>query len=142
MSKRRISDEIIQKMIREAIKAREHSYSPYSHFKVGACAYMGDGKLYSASNVENASYPCGSCAERNALFRGVNEGERRAYAIAIVGGMNQLVDTFPCGLCRQTIREFADPADLLIIIAKSEQEYKTYLLDELLPESFGPEDLK
>ena len=97
---------------------------------------MDDGKVYSGCNIEIASYSPTLCAERTAIFKAVSEGSRQIKKIAVVGDANP---TFPCGVCRQVIREFGK--DARIIIANSEDDYREYTLDELLPNSFGPEDL-
>ena len=104
---------------------------------------MSSGKIYTGVNVENASYPAGACAERNAINTAVAQGERKIVAIAIVGGKNYSSTDYcsPCGVCRQVIREFCVPQEIKIILAKNLTEYKIYTLQELLPDSFGPENL-
>lgn len=126
-----------KELIREAIKAKENAYVPYSKFKVGAALLTEDGKIYSGCNIENAAYTPTICAERTAIFKAVSEGAKEIRAIAIVAGSNM---SYPCGVCRQVIREFGENA--IIIVATSEEEYKEYTLNDLLPYSFGPEDLK
>ncbi len=126
--------------------AKDHlknSYAPYSGFNVSAAVLMDSGRVYTGVNVENASYPAGICAERNAIFNAIGCGEKRIKAIAIVGGHNFKIETFcpPCGICRQVMREFCDPKAMRVIIAKSEEDYREMTLEELLPESFGPENL-
>ena len=127
----------IKELIKEAFKAKEYAYVPYSNFHVGAAVLMEDGSVYSGCNIENASYGPTNCAERTAIFKAVSEGKKNIKAIAIVGDSGL---TYPCGVCRQVIREFG--MDAKIIIAKSENDYLEYTLDELLPHSFGPDDLK
>lgn len=130
-------------LIRQAFEAREKAYTPYSHFRVGAALLAKSGKVYTGCNIENAGYTPTNCAERTALFKAVSEGERRFDAIAIVGSMegkkNQLV-TGPCGVCRQALYEFGGD-DLLVIMAKSEDDYVERTLGELLPFGFGPANL-
>jgi len=126
-----------------ALKMRAMSYTPYSHFCVGAALLTKDGKIYTGCNAENAAYSPGICAERNAIYKAVSEGHREFSAIAIAGGKEGQDPTFycpPCGVCRQVIREFCKN-DMKILLVKSEDDYKEYTLDELLPESFGPENL-
>ncbi|MFY9214858.1 MAG: cytidine deaminase [Tissierellaceae bacterium] len=123
-------------LIRKALDAQRKAYVPYSNFHVGAAVLMDDGKVYSGCNIEIASYSPTLCAERTAIFKAVSEGSRQIKKIAVVGDANP---TFPCGVCRQVIREFGK--DARIIIANSEDDYREYTLDELLPNSFGPEDL-
>ena len=132
-----------QCLIREALRAREKSYSPYSGFRVGAALLTGEGKIYHGCNIENAAYTPTNCAERTAFFKAVSEGERDFKAIAIVGGPEgkPVEPCAPCGLCRQVMREFCDPDRFEIVIAVDEENYKVYRLKELLPESFGPDNL-
>ena len=131
------------KLIKMAMDNQKNSYAPYSHYNVSAAALMGSGKIYLGVNVENASYPAGICAERNAIFHAVQEGERQLLAIAIVGGPNYSIKDYcaPCGVCRQVMREFCNPKEMLVIFAKSPTDYKEMTLEELLPASFGPEAL-
>lgn len=122
----------VEKLIKLAIKARENSYSPYSKFKVGACILAESGKVYLGCNVENASFGATNCAERTALFSAIANGERKFECIAIVGSNTDY--TFPCGVCRQVLSEFGD---MKVIIAKDEQNYKEFMLSNLLPNSFN-----
>jgi cytidine deaminase len=121
----------------------KNSYTPYSDFKVGAALLTAKQTIYSGCNIENASLGPTNCAERTAIFKAISEGEREFAAIAIVGGKNGLITDYcpPCGVCRQVIREFVDPKHFLVILAKSEDDYLLYFLEELLPMSFGPENL-
>lgn len=134
-----------KELIREAFLARENSYSPYSHFAVGAALETKEGKLYRGCNIENSSYGATNCAERTAFFKAVSEGERNFARIAIVGGYEEGNTVsgyaFPCGICRQVMMEFCDPESFIILVAKSEEDVKEYSLKELLPEGFGPKDL-
>lgn len=125
-------------VIRRAMEARKNSYSPYSHFAVGACLQTENGKLFSGCNIENSSYPATNCAERTAFFEAAAAGERDFSRIAIVGGEENkdLIWCPPCGICRQVMQEFCDPDTFEIILALSEQEYKTYTLKELFPFGF------
>ncbi|MFA9399422.1 MAG: cytidine deaminase [Clostridiaceae bacterium] len=125
-------------LIKEAIKARENAYAPYSKFKVGAAILTNDNKIYSGCNIENASFGATNCAERTAIFKAVSEGYKEIKKIAIVGDVNNY--TFPCGICRQVLAEFAKQ-DMEIIIAKDENNYIVKSLKEILPGAFTPEDL-
>lgn len=127
-----------KQLIKKALEAQEKAYVPYSGFKVGAALLTKSGNIYTGCNIESASYTPTICAERTAISKAVSEGEQDIEAIAVVGNPEQF--TYPCGVCRQVIREFG--RDATIIIAKNENEYKMYKLDELLPYSFGPEDLE
>lgn len=132
-----------KKLITEAIKAMKKAYAPYSNFYVGAALQTQEGKIYPGFNIENASYtPC-NCAERTAFFRAVYEGERNFSRICVVGGLNGELRDYasPCGVCRQVMMEFCDE-NFEILLAKSEEEYKVYTLKDLLPEGFGPKNLK
>jgi len=122
----------IKELIKAAKDASTHSYSPYSKYKVGAALLTKDGKIYTGTNVENASFPAGMCAERVALFDAVKDGEKEFEAIAIYAEGDNF--PFPCGICRQVISEFTK--DLQIIIAKSEDEYVIKNISELLPDTF------
>jgi len=123
-------------LFQQAVAAMQNSYSPYSHYKVGAALLSRSGKVYRGSNVENAGYTASVCAERTAIFKAVTEGEREFVAIAVAtvnGGT-------PCGICRQVMREFS--RNLTIIIGNSQTgKYRVTSLAELLPDSFGPENL-
>lgn len=126
-----------KELIKIAIQARDKSYSPYSNFKVGAALLTKSGKVFTGCNIESASYTPTICAERTALAKSVSEGYTDFYKIAIVGSFDKI--SYPCGVCRQFLREFSE--DLIVICAKNENEYKEYTLNQLLPNSFGPEDL-
>ena len=131
-------------LIRRALEQQQYAYAPYSGYFVSAAVLTGSGKIYTGVNVENASYPAGICAERNAIFHAVSCGERKITAIAIVGGKqgeNRKIAT-PCGICRQVMREFSNPEKMRVIIAKSTTDFKEMTLEELLPESFGPDALE
>ncbi|SHI62895.1 cytidine deaminase [Clostridium amylolyticum] len=126
-------------LIEEAIKAREYAYAPYSKFKVGAAVLMEDDKIFTGCNIENASFGATNCAERTAIFKGVSEGLKIIKAVAVTGDPNGY--TFPCGICRQVIAEFARDGQIEIIIVKNKEEYIVKTLDEILPGSFTKKDL-
>ncbi len=132
-----------QELIRASLRMRKMSYSPYSHYCVGAALLCEDGTVFTGCNIENAAYGPSNCAERTAFFKAVSEGRKRFTAIAVCGGLRgeDPEDCTPCGVCRQVMREFCDPEEFLILCARSETEWKEYLLEDLLPESFGPENL-
>lgn len=138
-----MSRSVIRNLIREAILAMEHAYTPYSEFKVGSALLTAKQRIYTGCNIENAAFSPTNCAERTAFFKAISDGERDFAAIAIVGGKNGVIVDFcpPCGVCRQVIREFVDPRRFLVIVAKSEEDYLVYFLEELLPMSFGPDHL-
>lgn len=134
----------IRELIKAAIEARRKSYSPYSHYQVGAALLTADGQIVTGCNIENAAYGPSNCAERTAFFKAVSEGIREFTAIAIVGspeGEELTQYAYPCGVCRQVMREFCEPERFRIIVAKSEEDYRVMTLAALLPESFEPENL-
>lgn len=129
-----------EELIKEAIKAREEAYAPYSGFKVGAALLTKSGKVYHGCNVENAAFSPGCCAERTAFVKAVSEGERAFEKIAIVGGKeggDLSEPCAPCGVCRQVMMEFCNPEDFLIVLANGEDSQILFTLAELLPLGFG-----
>ena len=126
-------------LVKKAYEGREKAYAPYSKFKVGAAVLAENDVIYTGCNIENASYGATNCAERTAIFKAVSEGNRTIKAIAIVGVENDY--TYPCGICRQVIVEFATK-DIKIILGKSPTEYIVKSMDEILPGAFTKEDLK
>ena len=132
-------------LYRQAVEAREKSYSPYSRFAVGAALLTSDGKVYTGCNIENAAYGPSNCAERTAFFKAVSEGERSFCAIAIAGGpagSQPSEPCPPCGVCRQVMQEFCRPESFLIILGDASEDLKTYTLSELLPLGFGAGNLE
>lgn len=121
-----------------AIEAMKKSYSPYSHFTVGAALLTKDGKLYTGANIENASYTPTVCAERNAIFTAVHSGEREFEAIAIVGGHEGDIKgvTAPCGVCRQVMSEFCSPDFKVLLVTSPDGDFEETTLGELLPYIF------
>lgn len=138
-----VSRSVVKNLIRAAIEGMEKAYTPYSHFQVGAALLTKDQKIYTGCNIENASFTPTNCAERTAFFKAISEGEKNFAAIAVVGGKNGILTDYtpPCGVCRQVMREFVDPKSFLVIVAKSEDDYLLYFLEELLPLGFGPENI-
>lgn len=124
-------------LIEAAKKASENSYSPYSHFRVGAALLCEDGELFTGCNVENSSYGATCCAERTALFSAVARGKRRFSKIAIVGSSDRDFSqpTPPCGICRQVLSEFCG-SDFEIILT-DKNEIKKLSLSEILPFPFN-----
>ena len=140
----RLDAEAARSLVARAIEARKRAYVPYSHFAVGAALLCADGTVVEGCNIENAAYTPSNCAERTAFFKAVSEGMRDFSAIAVVGGPEGAPVSewcAPCGVCRQVMREFCDPASFEVVMARSAEEFKTCLLRDLLPESFGPLDL-
>lgn len=139
-----LSAETRTELIRAAFAARKFAYVPYSHFRVGAALLAQDGRVFTGCNIENAGYTPTNCAERTALFKAVSEGVTHFSAIAIVGSLEGKTNTLvtgPCGVCRQALYEFGGPS-LIVIMAKSEEDYVETMLGELLPYGFGPQNLE
>ena len=130
-------------LITKAVEAMEKSYSPYSSCKVGAALLCKNGKVFTGSNIENAAFSPTICAERGAIFKGVNEGERDFLKIAVAGGKNGIINGIfsPCGVCRQVMREFCDDG-FQIIMGENEEEYRVVTLKDLLPFSFSPDNVR
>ncbi|MFR5266024.1 cytidine deaminase [Clostridium sp.] len=128
-----------EQLINLAIEAREKAYSPYSNFKVGAAVLFENGKIYTGCNIENASYGATNCAERTAIFNAVSDGGRVLKAIALIGDPSNY--TYPCGICRQVMSEFAESGDVKIYIVKNSTDYIETTLEEILPGSFTKKDL-
>jgi cytidine deaminase len=125
-----------RELVQLAQAARENAYAPYSHYNVGAALLTASGQVFTGCNVENAVYPMTLCAERAAMVKAVSEGQREFITIAIAtrnGGS-------PCGACRQVMREFAP--HLRVLLADDAGHVRQFTLDQLLPESFGPESLE
>ena len=133
----KITTETIQQLIGEARKASKNAYAPYSNFPVGAAFIAEDKKLYSGSNIENASYGLSICAERSAIFSSIKAGNRTIKVLVVYTPTN--TPTMPCGACRQVIREFSQNA-LIVSVCDSEQRIIKFI-SELLPEDFGPNNL-
>lgn len=128
-------------LMKRAVEARKNAYAPYSCFRVGAALLGKSGKVYTGCNIENAAYTPTNCAERTALFKAVSEGERAFTAIAVVGGKGEFPakPCAPCGVCRQALAEFCE-GDFRVLVG-TPQAFQAYRLEELLPLSFGKNDL-
>ena len=129
----------VESLLTAARSARERAHAPYSSFHVGAAVLDEQGRIHAGCNVENAAYPLGTCAEANAIASFVLAGGKRLAAILVLGEGERLVA--PCGGCRQRMREFADP-DTPILVADPRHVRAEFTLEQLLPHSFGPENLE
>lgn len=127
-------------LIAAATQARERAYAPYSGFSVGAAVQDETGAIHAGCNVENAAYPQGQCAEASAIGAMVLAGGQRIVAVAVAGPEGGAPCT-PCGGCRQRIREFAGD-DTPVTISSGGATVAEHTLAELLPNSFGPSNLK
>ena len=125
-------------VIKAAIDALPHAYAPYSRFQVGATILDEQGQIHQGVNVENAAYPLGSCAEAGAIAAMIMAKGQQIHIIA-VAGLGDVLCT-PCGGCRQRIREFASP-ETQILVCDENGLRKAYQIDDLLPDSFGPDNL-
>jgi cytidine deaminase len=124
-----------EKLVAQAREARQRAYAPYSGYTVGAALLTKSGRIYTGCNVENAVYPLCTCAERVAVVKAVSEGEKEFKALAVAtenGGA-------PCGSCRQTLREFGE--EIVVLIADATGAFRETTVAELLPDSFGANDL-
>jgi len=128
-----------KELINAALAAKENAYVPYSNFKVGSAVLMEDGSIFSGCNIENASYGATNCAERTAIFNAVSHGHTKIKALAVVGDPHNF--TFPCGICRQVMVEFAENKEIPIIIIKNEDEYMVETMEDILPGAFTKIDL-
>ena len=126
-------------MIEKLLELQQNSYSPYSNYKVSAIVVLKDGKAFAGVNVENASYGATICAERNAIFSAISNGYKKGdfkelHIMTSNGGT-------PCFMCRQVISELFDK-DCIIHCYSTNQEIKSYTVEELCPFPFGEDDLK
>ena len=139
MSKK-LTSEQIKLLAQAAILAKKHSYSPYSHFKVGAAVLAEDGKIYSGTNIENASFGLTNCAERSAIFSAVSDGKRQLFALALcTDGIKGQPFGTPCGACRQVMTEFMSLKTPVILVAEGKKGTFTVLkktLKDFMPYSF------
>lgn len=124
-------------LIKEAIDAREQSYSPYSHFAVGAALLAKDGRVFKGCNIENGAYGPSICAERTAIFKAVSEGVKEFDRIAVLGGpAGENISSYcpPCGVCRQVMSEFCKDDFKIVLFDGS--NIAEYTMKELLPLAF------
>jgi cytidine deaminase len=129
--------EAIPALTARARAAMKNAYAPYSNFRVGAALLAKDGTIIAGCNVENASYPAGTCAERAALAQAVTGGHRSFEAVVIVS--DATTATPPCGICRQALAEFG--LGLKVIAVTKKGTKKMWILKQLLPDAFTPSSL-
>ncbi|EPY51568.1 cytidine deaminase Ccd1 [Schizosaccharomyces cryophilus OY26] len=133
-----MNQELIERLFEHVKLSLDFSYCPYSKFAVGACVLCEDGKTFVyGANVENASYGAGVCAERVAITKAVSMGRKRFMALGVMSDKGRVT---PCGICRQVIREFSKDIDIFLF--NPDGTFQTKSIAELLPDSFGPEDLE
>ena len=128
-----------KKLLEAAAAVQRRAHAPYSKFPVGAAVLDDQGNVHVGCNVENASYPQGTCAETSAIAAMVAAGGKRIRAILVTGDGEGLCT--PCGACRQRISEHADD-ETPVLVAQGDRVRATFTLEQLLPHSFGPENLK
>lgn len=131
--------EKIDKMLERALQAQRSAYAVYSNFHVGVCIKTEDDALFSGSNVENASYPVGQCAEASAVGAMVTAGKRKIKAVVIVSPNEKFCA--PCGLCRQKMFEFST-IDTPVHLYNKDGGHRMLTMGELLPEPFGLHNLE
>lgn len=134
----RPDENTLRAMHQAALAAQARAHAPYSRFLVGAAMLDEQGRIHAGCNVENAAYPQGTCAEAGALAAMVLAGGRRVVAALVLGDGAGLVT--PCGGCRQKLREFAAP-DTPVFVADGKEIRASFTLEQLLPQSFGPDHL-
>lgn len=130
--------DIAKELFKSALSARSNAYAPYSNYKVGAAIYAENSKIYASCNVENLSFPCGTCAEAGAIAAMVADNGGKIKKILIAADSKELV--YPCGACLQRIAEFATP-ETIIYLADINEIKKTYTLKDLLPYNFTAKEL-
>lgn len=130
----------MDKLYQAALEAYHNSYSPYSHFKVGASILLKDGTIINGCNVENASYGLSNCAERTTLFAAYAKGYRKddIIKILIIGASKRPVS--PCGACRQVLVELMD-LEAEVILTNLQKDFKIVKVKDLLPYNFSSEDM-
>jgi cytidine deaminase len=121
-----------------AVKAKQNALATYSNFFVGAAALTSNNKVFTGCNIESSSYSLTICAERNAIFKAISEGEREFKAIAVAGDTEDFIS--PCGACRQIISDLCGEIDIILVNANG--SYIVKKTSELLPFAFGDKDLE
>ncbi len=124
----------VEKLLEAAQKVKENAYAPYSHFHVGAALITDTGKIYHGCNVENTSYGLTICAERNAVFRMISDGERRIAEVLVIGDTEEFLS--PCGACRQVMTEFSTN-DTVVYLCNKHGQWKKTTMAELMPYTFS-----
>lgn len=128
-----------KELLKEAVKAREFAYVPYSKFKVGAALVSKDGQIFHGCNIENAAYSVTNCAERTALFKAYSDGVTKFEKLVVIADTDGPVS--PCGACRQVISELCD-ADMEVILTNIKGDIQRITVKDLLPGAFSSKDLK
>lgn len=127
------------KLFKLASQARQNAYAPYSQFAVGTAILSTKGNFYCGCNVENISYPCGSCAEQGAISAMIAGGDTEIAEILIIADTKELIS--PCGACRQRIKEFAIP-QTTVTICNLQGQHRQYTIEQLLPDGFAAKEVQ
>ena len=127
--------DIVKNLFLKAKETCSHAHAPYSHFRVGAAILADNNEIYTGCNVENASYPCGTCAEAGAIASMIANGATQIREILVIADSQELIT--PCGACRQVLHEFCENDENLDVIVNSSDGILVYKLAQLLPESFS-----
>ncbi len=127
-----------EELLKLAEQASRNSYSPYSHFRVGAALECADGTIFTGCNVENSAYGCSICAERTAMVKAVSEGHRDFVRLAVTSPDSRDYAT-PCGECRQFMAEFN--LDMDVIIGRQDGALMVAKVRELLAYAFNPQNV-
>lgn len=122
----------MDRLLEQALEARQRAHAPFSNFKVGAALEAADGTIYTGCNIENASYGLTMCAERVAVFKAISEGAREFRRIAVAADTDVL--TPPCGPCRQILWEFCRDAEVILVNVEGRTE--NFTMKDLLPRAF------
>ena len=130
-----------KELVQKAVEARKLSYSPYSHFAVGAALLCKDGTVYLGANVENSAYPLCMCGERNAIYHAMMEGRKKEEFVALALAADTDGPCSPCGACRQVISELL-PKEAKVYMANLKGTIQETTISELLPFAFSEDDLK
>lgn len=133
----KLSASAIRRLEKAARRAAQTSYSPYSHFPVGAAVLASSGRIFTGCNVENASYGLCNCAERTAIFTAISSGEHGIDAVVVYTPTSTA--SSPCGACRQVINEFGSKAIVISVCDGADRIESN--LGKLLPAAFGPQNL-
>jgi len=130
--------QVNQALVETLLTTLGNAYAPYSHHPVAAVMECPDGKQFAGANVEVAHYK-GLCAEASAIAAMISAGQRELANVYVMGPGEHLCT--PCGDCRQRIREFATPDTRIMVLSHQGEVLKTYSMETLLPDAFGPENL-
>jgi cytidine deaminase len=124
----------VEKLLEAAKKVKENAYAPYSHFHVGAALITDTGEIFTGCNVENTSYGLTICAERNAIFKMISDGEHRIAEILVIGDTEEFLP--PCGACRQVMTEFSTN-DTVVYLCNKQGQWQKTTMGELMPFTFS-----